>query len=44
MPLSIGQAAPDFLLKSNKKEDVELKAQRGKNVLLLFIPFAFTPT
>jgi peroxiredoxin len=44
MPLNIGQTVPDFTLKSSKMEDVSLQAQRGKNVLLLFIPLAFTPT
>jgi len=44
MPLAIGQPVPDFTLKSGKMEDVSLSAQRGKNVLLLFIPLAFTPT
>jgi peroxiredoxin len=44
MPLAIGQPVPDFTLKSSKMEDVSLQAQRGKTVLLLFIPLAFTPT
>jgi mycoredoxin-dependent peroxiredoxin len=44
MPLAIGQPVPDFTLKSSKMEDVTLSAQRGKNVLLLFIPLAFTAT
>lgn len=44
MSLAIGQAAPDFSLKSNKMDVVSLSAQRGKPVLLLFIPLAFTPT
>ena len=44
MPLSIGQPAPGFSLKSSKMEMVNLADQRGKNVLLLFIPLAFTPT
>jgi peroxiredoxin len=44
MPLQIGQAVPDFNLRSSKMEDVSLSAQRGKSVLLLFIPLAFTPT
>lgn len=44
MPLAIGQPVPDFTLKSSKMEDVSLSAQRGKPVLLLFIPLAFTPT
>jgi peroxiredoxin len=44
MPLAIGQPVPDFTLKSSKMEDVSLQGQRGKTVLLLFIPLAFTPT
>ena len=44
MPLTIGQPAPDFTLKTNKMEDVSLRALRGRNVLLLFIPLAFTAT
>jgi peroxiredoxin len=44
MSLAIGQPVPDFTLKSSKMEDVTLSAQRGKNVLLLFIPLAFTST
>ena len=44
MPLSVGKPVPDFTLKSSKMEDVSLAAQRGKSVLLLFIPLAFTPT
>jgi peroxiredoxin len=44
MALALGNPAPDFTLKSSKMEDVSLSAQRGKNVLLLFIPLAFTPT
>ena len=44
MALAIGQSVPGFTLKSSLMEDVSLEAQRGKNVLLLFIPLAFTPT
>ena len=44
MPLTIGQEAPDFTLVSSKMEEVSLKSMRGKTVLLLFIPLAFTPT
>jgi len=43
MPLQIGQAAPGFNLKSHKMEFVSLEEQKGKKVLLLFIPLAFTP-
>jgi len=44
MTLKIGQQAPDFNLKSHKQELTSLTAQRGKKVLLLTIPFAFTGT
>lgn len=44
MPLSIGQPVPEFTLKSSKMEDVSLTDHRGKNVLLLFTPLAFTST
>lgn len=44
MAAEVGQPAPGFTLKSSKMEDVSLEEQRGKNVLLLFVPFAFTPT
>ena len=44
MTLKIGQQAPDFNLKSHKLEMTSLAAQRGKKVLLLFFPLAFTPT
>ena len=44
MALTIGQPAPDFKAKTSKLEDFSLKDQRGKSVLLLFIPLAFTPT
>lgn len=44
MAAEVGQAAPDFKLKSHKMEEVTLSGQRGKNVLLLFFPLAFTPT
>ena len=43
MPLQLGQAAPDFTLKSSKMEDVSLSGLRGRNVLVLFVPLAFTP-
>lgn len=44
MALSVGQPVPDFTLKSSQMADVSLKDLRGRNVLLLFIPLAFTPT
>lgn len=40
--IEVGQAAPDFTLFNTEKEPVSLSAQRGKTVLLLFFPLAFT--
>ncbi|MBK8442500.1 MAG: redoxin domain-containing protein [Sphingobacteriales bacterium] len=42
MPLQIGQAAPDFSLFNTDKKEVKLSDFRGKNVVLLFFPLAFT--
>jgi peroxiredoxin len=42
MPVHIGSDAPDFTLLDNKRESVQLSALRGKNVVLAFIPAAFT--
>lgn len=42
MSLQIGQSAPDFTLYNTEKQPVTLSEQRGKNVLLLFFPLAFT--
>lgn len=43
MPVETGQLAPDFTLKSHTGEEVTLSQFRGKkNVVLVFIPFAFT--
>jgi len=40
--LQPGDKAPDFALRSSDKSLVKLSEQRGKNVILLFFPFAFT--
>ena len=42
MALQVGSQAPDFAMKSNKMADVKLSELRGSNVLLLFVPLAFT--
>ena len=43
MSAQIGQDAPDFTLKNTEREDVTLSSFRGKkNVVLLFVPFAFS--
>ena len=44
MALPVGAMAPDFTLKSSKNEMVTLSKFRGKPVLLLFVPYAFTKT
>ena len=40
--ITIGQTAPDFKLFNSEKQEVELQSFRGKNVVLLFYPQAFT--
>lgn len=42
MPLEIGQVAPDFSLFDSEKKQVTLSELRGRPVLLLFFPLAFT--
>ncbi len=42
MSLKQGDAAPDFTLKNQFVEDVTLSSFKGKNVVLLFFPFANT--
>ncbi len=42
MKIEIGQAAPDFTLIDTDKNKVTLSDYKGKNVLLLFFPMAFT--
>lgn len=44
MKIETGQLAPDFILYNSDKKQVTLSAQKGKNVLLLFFPLAFTST
>ncbi len=44
MSLKIDQKAPDFKLPNTEKQEFSLSAQQGKNVVLLFFPFAFTGT
>ncbi len=43
MSIQVGQEAPDFTLKNTDMKDVTLSSFRGqKNVVLLFVPLAFT--
>lgn len=42
MALSVGDKAPDFKLRDSDKNEVSLSDFKGKNVVLLFFPLAFT--
>src|SRR5690349_18943852 len=42
MTPAIGQPAPDFTLFDTDKKERSLSEYRGKNVLILFFPLAFT--
>lgn len=44
MSIEIGKPAPDFKLFNTAKKEATLGENRGKNVLLLFFPLAFTST
>ncbi len=44
MAANVGDTAPEFTLLNSKMESISLKSRRGKSVLLLFVPLAFTPT
>lgn len=44
MALPVNTQAPDFTLFNTEKKETRLSEQRGKNVLLLFFPLAFTGT
>jgi peroxiredoxin len=44
MSIKVGQKAPDFTLYDSDKQKVTLGDYKGKNVLLLFFPQAFTGT
>lgn len=43
MKLVVGQMAPDFTLPSHLDTNVSLSDCRGKNVVLVFFPLAWTP-
>lgn len=44
MSIEINKPAPDFKLFNTLKKEVTLSENKGKNVLLLFFPLAFTST
>ncbi|MGZ4158791.1 MAG: redoxin domain-containing protein, partial [Bacteroidia bacterium] len=44
MKIEVGQTAPAFTLTDTEKKAVSLSDFKGKNVVLLFFPLAFTGT
>ena len=42
MSIQVGQKAPSFSLFNTEKQKVSLEEQKGKPVVLLFFPLAFT--
>ena len=42
MSITVGTSAPDFTLFDSDKQSVTLSSLKGKNVVLLFFPLAFT--
>lgn len=42
MSLKIGELAPDFKLQNSDKEFVSLSSKKGKNLVILFYPLAFS--
>ena len=44
MPIDIGNAAPEFTLKTQDEKEWKLSAHKGKNVVLLFYPLDWSPT
>lgn len=44
MALQVGDKAPDFKLYNSDKQEVSLSDYKGKNVVILFFPLAFTGT
>jgi peroxiredoxin len=44
MSITIGEKAPNFRLFNQDKKEIELAELKGKNILILFFPFAFTST
>jgi|SRR5262245_15096328 len=42
MALEVGQQAPDFTLRNEEGEEVTLSSLRGRNIVLVFYPLAFS--
>lgn len=43
MALKIGDQVPDFLLPATENRFIQPKDYRGKNLVLVFFPLAWTP-
>jgi peroxiredoxin len=43
MSVTVGQPAPDFSVVNQRGEQVSLASLRGRKVVLVFFPFAFSP-
>jgi peroxiredoxin (alkyl hydroperoxide reductase subunit C) len=43
MTIRLNTPAPDFTLQSHLEKPVTLSSFRGRNVVLVFFPLAFTP-
>jgi peroxiredoxin len=44
MVIHVGDAAPDFTLKTQDEKEWKLSDQKGRNVVLLFYPLDWSPT
>jgi len=42
MEINVGNKAPNFTLRNTEKAEISLEDYKGKNVVLLFFPLAFT--
>lgn len=42
MTIAVGDTAPDFVLRDQDRQEVKLSDYRGKKVVLMFYPFAFS--
>jgi peroxiredoxin len=43
MSVEVGSEAPDFTLRDENGEELKLSSLRGRNVVLVFYPLAFSP-
>ena len=43
MPVEVGSEAPDFTARDDKLQQFKLFSLRGRNVVLMFYPLAFSP-